>query len=288
MSKITEGEIQKILPEKGPSFDEVKKYLDKYNKEYIVIKCGGSVLVDPKLFKIFIEDVAVLKKLGFNPIVIHGGGKRINNKLGELKIKSDFINGLRVTDKNTINIVEDVLIEFNKEIVNALKDQLCESRRITTKEYNIITVKPESDKLGFVGSPSHIKINVLKEIIKVNEVPVVAPLGLDENNQTFNINADTAAGAIAKKLKARRLIIMSDIEGVLDNDNKLISEINTDKVNELIKNETIFGGMIPKIKNCLDVANNGVKGVVIIDGRKSHSILFELLSDKGAGTLIRK
>jgi len=288
MSKITGEEIQKILPEKGPSFEEVKKYLDKYNKEYIVIKCGGSVLVDPKLFKIFIEDVAVLKKLGFNPIVIHGGGKRINNKLGELNIKSDFINGLRVTDKNTINIVEDVLIEFNKEIVNALKDQLCESRRITTKEYNIITVKPESDKLGFVGSPTHIKINVLKEIIKVNEVPVVAPLGLDESNQTFNINADTAAGAIAKKLKARRLIIMSDIEGVLDNDNKLISEINTEKVNELIKNETIFGGMIPKIKNCLDVANNGVKGVVIIDGRKSHSILFELLSDKGAGTLIRK
>ena len=288
MSKITGEEIQKILPEKGPSFEEVKKYLDKYNKEYIVIKCGGSVLVDPKLFKIFIEDVAVLKKLGFNPIVIHGGGKRINNKLGELKIKSDFINGLRVTDKNTINIVEDVLIEFNKEIVNALKDQSCETRRITSKEYNIITVKPESDKLGFVGSPTHIKINVLKEIIKVNEVPVVAPLGLDENNQTFNINADTAAGAIAKKLKARRLIIMSDIEGVLDNDNKLISEINTDKVNELIKNETIFGGMIPKIKNCLDVTNNGVKGVVIIDGRKSHSILFELLSDKGAGTLIRK
>ena len=288
MSKITEEEIQKILPEKGPSFEEVKKYLDKYNKEYIVIKCGGSVLVDPKLFKIFIEDVAVLKKLGFNPIVIHGGGKRINNKLGELNIKSDFINGLRVTDKNTINIVEDVLIEFNKEIVNALKDQSCETRRITSKEYNIITVKPESDKLGFVGSPTHIKTNVLKEIIKVNEVPVVAPLGLDKNNQTFNINADTAAGAIAKKLKARRLIIMSDIEGVLDNDNKLISEINTDKVNELIKNETIFGGMIPKIKNCLDVANNGVKGVVIIDGRKNHSILFELLSDKGSGTLIRK
>ena len=288
MSKITGEEIQKILPEKGPSFEEVKKYLDKYNKEYIVIKCGGSVLVDPKLFKIFIEDVAVLKKLGFNPIVIHGGGKRINNKLGELNIKSDFINGLRVTDKNIINIVEDVLIEFNKEIVNALKDQSCETRRITSKEYNIIIVKPESDKLGFVGTPTHIKTNVLKEVIKVNEVPVVAPLGLDENNQTFNINADTAAGAIAKKLKARRLIIMSDIEGVLDNDNKLIPEINTDKINELIKNETIFGGMIPKIKNCLDVANNGVKGVVIIDGRKSHSILFELLSDKGAGTLIRK
>ena len=287
MSKITGEEIQKILPEKGPSFEEVKKYLDKYNKEYIVIKCGGSVLVDPKLFKIFIKDVAVLKKLGFNPIIIHGGGKRINNKLNELKIKSDFINGLRVTDKNTINIVEDVLIEFNKEIVNALKDQSCETRRITSKEYNIITVKPESDKLGFVGSPTHIKTNVLKEIIKVNEVPVVAPLGLDENNQTFNINADTTAGAIAKKLSARRLIIMSDVEGVLDDNKKLMPEIDTNKINELIRNKTISGGMIPKINNCLDVANNGVKGVCIIDGRLNHSILFELLSDKGSGTLIR-
>ncbi len=288
MSKITEEEIQKILPEKGPSFEEVNKYLDKYNKEYIVIKCGGSVLVDPKLFKIFIEDVAVLKKLGFNPIVIHGGGKRINNKLDELNIKSDFINGLRVTNKNTIKIVEDVLIEFNKEIVNALKDQSCETRRITSKEYNIIIVKPESEKLGFVGSPTHIKTNVLKEIIKVNEVPVVAPLGLDENNQTFNINADTAAGAIAKKLSARRLIIISDVEGVLDDNGKLIPEIDTNKINQLIRNKTISGGMIPKINNCLDVANNGVKGVCIIDGRLNHSILFELLSDKGSGTLIRK
>ena len=288
MSKITEEEIQKILPEKGPSFEEVKKYLNKYNKEYIVIKCGGSVLVDPKLFKIFIEDVAVLKKLGFNPIVIHGGGKRINNKLGELNIKSDFINGLRVTDKNTIDIVEDVLIEFNKEIVDALNNQSCGTRRITSKEYNIITVKPESDKLGFVGTPTHIKTNILKEIIKVNEIPVVAPLGLDENNQTFNINADTVAGSIAKELKARRLMIISDVEGVLDSEKKLIPEINSNEAKKLINNEVISGGMIPKINNCLDVASNGVKGVVIIDGRKNHSLLFELLSDKGSGTLIRQ
>jgi len=288
MKKIGEVNLETILPSDGPSFEEVKKYLDKYNKEYIVIKCGGSVLVDPKLFKIFIEDVAVLKKLGFNPIVIHGGGKRINNKLGELNIKSDFINGLRVTDKNTINIVEEVLIEFNNEIVNALKDQSCETRRITSKEYNIITVKPESDKLGFVGSPTHIKTNILKEIIKVNEIPVVAPLGLDENNQTFNINADTAAGAIAKKLKARRLLIVSDVEGVLDKNKNLIPEINSFKADEMINNNVISEGMIPKINNCIDVAKNGVKGVVIIDGRRPHSILFELLSDKGAGTLIRK
>jgi len=288
MLEIKEEELKIILPSDGPSIDEVKKYLEKYNDEYIVIKCGGSILVDPDLFKIFIKDVAVLNKLGFNPIIVHGGGKRINNKLAQLDIKSNFINGLRVTDKNTIGIVENVLIEFNKEIVNALKDQSCETRRITSKEHNIITVKPESDKLGFVGIPTHIKTDVLKKIIAVNEIPVVAPLGLDENNQTFNINADTAAGSIAIGLKARRLMIISDVEGVLDSEKKLIPEINSKKANEFIDQEVISGGMIPKIINCLDVASNGVKGVVIIDGRKNHSLLFELLSDKGSGTLIRE
>ena len=288
MSLLKEEELINILPKNGPTVEGVKKYLEKYNDEFIVIKCGGSILVNPELFKIFIEDVAVLKKLGFNPVVIHGGGKRINKKLGELNIKSDFINGLRVTDKKTINIVEDVLIEFNKEIVDALRNQFCEAKRVTSKEYNIITVKPENDKLGFVGTPTHIKTDVLKEIIKVNEVPVIAPLGLDENNQTFNINADTVAASVAKELKARRLMIISDVEGVLDNEKKLIPEINSQKAKELIDQEVISGGMIPKINNCLDVASNGVKGVVIIDGRKNHSLLFELLSDKGSGTLIRE
>ena len=288
MLAIKEDELKKILPSDGPSINEVKRYLEKYNDEYIVIKCGGSVLVDQNLFNIFIRDIAVLNKLGFNPIIVHGGGKRINSKLLELNIKSNFINGLRVTDKNTINIVEDILIEFNKEIVNALKDQSCKTKRITSKEYNIITVIPESSKLGFVGTPTNIKTNILKEIIKANEVPVVAPLGLDKVNQTFNINADTVAGSIAKELKARRLMIISDVEGVLDNKKKLIPEINSKKAKELIDQEVIFGGMIPKINNCLDVASNGVRGVVIIDGRKNHSLLFELLSDKGSGTLIRE
>jgi len=288
MSLLKKEEIINILPKDGPTVHEVKKYLEKYNNEFIIIKCGGSVLVKPSLFEIFIKDIAVLNKLGFNPIIVHGGGKRINSKLNELNIKSNFIKGLRVTDKKTINIVEDVLIDFNKEIAVALKNQSCESRRITSKEYNIITVKPESDELGFVGTPTHIKTNVLKEIIKVNEVPVIAPLGLNENNQTFNINADTVAGAIAKELKARRLMIISDVEGVLDDQKKLIPEINSQKAKELIDQEVISGGMIPKINNCLDVASNGVKGVVIIDGRKNHSLLFELLSDKGSGTLIRE
>ena len=288
MSLLKEEVLTNILPKDGPTFKEVKKYLEKYNNEFIVIKCGGSVLVDPVLFKIFIEDVAVLKKLGFNPIIVHGGGKRINNKLNELNIESIFINGLRVTDKNTINIVEDVLIEFNKEIVDSLKKQSCETKKITSRESNIITVKPENDKLGFVGTPTNIDTNILKKITKANEVPIIAPLGLDQNNQTFNINADTVAGSIAKELKARRLMIISDVEGVLDNEKKLIPEIDSIKANKLIDQEVISGGMIPKINNCLDVASNGVKGVVIIDGRKNHSLLFELLSDKGSGTLIRE
>jgi acetylglutamate kinase len=288
MLPLQEEELIKIIPREGPSVEEVKKYLNKYNKEFIVIKCGGSVLIDKNLFKIFIQDISVLNKLGFSPIIVHGGGKKINNRLSELNIKSNFINGLRVTDKNTINIIEDILIDFNKEIVNALNNHFCKTRRVTSKEYNIITVKPESNELGFVGTPTNIKVNVLKEIVKVNEVPVVAPLGLDENNQTFNINADTAAGAIAKELKARRLIIISDVEGVLDNEKKLIPEINSKQAKQMIDDEIISGGMIPKINNCLDVAKNGVKAVCIIDGRKNHSILFELLSDKGSGTLIRE
>jgi len=288
MSSLKEEGLIDILPKDGPTVEEVRKYLDKYNDEFIIIKCGGSVLIDPNLFKIFIQDVAVLNKLGFNPIIVHGGGKRISKKLSKLNIQSNFIKGLRVTDKDTINIVEDVLIEFNKEIVNALNNQSCKTRRITSKEYNIITVKPESKEFGFVGIPSNIKGNILKEIVKVNEVPVIAPLGLDENNQTFNINADTVAGAIAKELKARRLIIISDVEGVLDNEKKLIPEINSKQANQMIDDKIISGGMIPKINNCLDVAKNRVKAVCIIDGRKNHSILFELLSDKGSGTLIRK
>ena len=288
MSSLKEEELINILPKDGPTVEQVKKYLEKYNDEFIIIKCGGSVLVDPKLFKIFIEDVVVLNKLGFNPIIVHGGGKRINSKLSEVNIKSNFINGLRVTDKDTINIVEDVLIEFNKEIVEALNELACKAKRITSKENSIITVVQENKDLGFVGTPTEINKEFLTETIKLNEVPVVAPLGLDKDNQTFNINADTAAGSIAIELKARRLMIISDVEGVLDSEKKLIPEINSKKANELIDQEVISGGMIPKIKNCLDVASNGVKAVVIIDGRKNHSLLFELLSDKGSGTLIRE
>ena len=288
MLEIKEEELKKILPSDGPSIDEVKRYLEKYNDEYIVIKCGGSVLVDKNLFDIFIKDISVLNKLGFIPIIVHGGGKRISNKLNETGINSKFVKGLRVTSKETIEVVEKVLIDFNKEIIEALKQQACNSQTINSKQNNIITVVQESTDLGFVGTPTEINKTIIDKIVDEKQVPVIAPLGLDESNQTYNINADTAAGSIAKKIEARRLIIMSDVEGVLDDNNKLISEINSQSIQNLIDNETVTGGMIPKINNCLDVASNGVKGVVIIDGRKNHSILFELLSDKGSGTLIRQ
>ena len=288
MLEIKEEELKKILPTDGPSIDEVKRYLEKYNDEYIVIKCGGSVLVDNELFNIFIKDISVLNKLGFIPIIVHGGGKRISNKLNELGIKSNFIKGLRVTEKETIEVVEQVLIEFNSEIIDALKEQQCDSQTINSRENNIMTVVQENTELGFVGTPSNINKSMIDKIVDKKKVPVIAPLGLDENNQTYNINADTAAGAIAKKIEARRLIIMSDVEGVLDSNKKLIPEINSESINELINGEIVTGGMIPKINNCLDVASKGVKGVVIIDGRKNHSLLFELLSDKGSGTLIRQ
>ena len=287
MKSIEEVNLKSILPSNGPSINEVKKYLEKYSDEKIVIKCGGSVLIDPNLFNLFISDVVIIKKLGLTPVIVHGGGKRINIKLKELNIESTFIKGLRVTNKDTIKVVEDVLIEFNKEIVDALKEKSCNARSITTKEHNIISVKPESDELGFVGIPAHVKTDILKEIVKTNEIPVIAPLGLDENNQTFNINADYAVAFVAKELKARRLLLMTDVEGVLDKNKKLISEITPSIAKKMIAENIISNGMVPKINTCIDAVNNGVRGVCIIDGRKPHSILFELFSDKGSGTLIR-
>ena len=287
MSKLTEEEIKKILPIKGPSIEEVKNYLVKYNNEYIVIKCGGSVLVDKNLFNNFVNDISILNKLGLITIIIHGGGKRISDQLNKVGIKSNFINGLRITCEKSIGVVEDVLNNFNKEITEALKKNGCDSQGITNRKNNILSVEQENRDLGFVGTPKEINKFLIEKIMNEKKIPVIAPLGLNKNNQVFNINADTTAGTIAKKLNARRLIIMSDVEGVLDNSKNLIAEINTEKINNLIKDKTISGGMIPKIKNCLDVASNGVKGVCIIDGRRKHSILFELLSDKGSGTLIR-
>ena len=281
-------EIEKIVPKDGPSIEEVKKYIDKYKNELIVIKYGGNVFIDRNIFNNFISDISILNKLGLSIIIVHGGGPRIKRELEKSNIQSKFIRGLRVTDEKIINIVEDVLIDFNEDIVNSLIEKGSNAVSINTKKNNVIEVIPETEELGFVGKPSKININIRKDIIKVNSVPIISPLGLGKNNQTFNINGDTAAGAIAKSLKCRRLLLMTNVEGVLDKEKKLIEEITSSEILEMINNEIITEGMIPKINTCLDAVMNGVTGVGIIDGRKKHSILFELFSDKGAGTLIRK
>ena len=280
--------IREFWPKNGPPTKEVEKYIKKYSKEKIVIKCGGRVLLDKFLLNSLIEDVVILKKLGLTPILVHGGGLGIKKKLDEQNIQSKFIMGLRVTDEKMIKIVEDVMIKFNKEIIDALEKKSCKAKSITIKKNNIIYVEQENKELGFVGKPKKVNTKLLKEIIKEDFIPVITPMGVDEKGNPYNINADTAAGALAISIKSRRLMLLTDIEGVLDNNNKLISEINTIQAKELINNQTIHGGMIPKIKTCIDSINNGVRAVVIIDGRRPHSILFELFSDQGAGTLIRK
>lgn len=281
-------ELEKILPNNGPSIDEVKKYTTKYLNDIIVIKCGGSVLLEKNLFDQFIEDISVINKLGLSVVVVHGGGKNIQKKLDEHNLKSVFIDGLRVTDEKTIKIVEEALQELNFEILSEISNHHANSVSISPKKNNVIRVTPERKELGFVGTPNEIKKDTILEIINEKKIPLIVPMGIGEDNNIYNINADVAAGAIAKELNARRLLLMTDVEGVLDKSKNLISEINSSMANEMLENKTIAGGMIPKIKTCLDAVNNGVTGVVIVDGRKQHSILFEIFSDKGAGTLIRK
>ena len=280
--------LEKILPENGPPTSEVKKYIDKYKNDLIVIKYGGNVLIDRDIFNNFIADISILNKLGLSVIIVHGGGPRIKRELDKSNIQSKFIKGLRVTDKKIIRIVETVLIDFNKDIVSSLKKKGLKAISIHTKSNNIIDVTSEAPELGFVGIPSKINNDVILNIIKENKIPIISPLGLGKNNQTHNINGDTAAMAVAKSLKSRRLLLMTNVDGVLDKKKKLIEEISSSEILEMIKNETIVGGMIPKIKACLDAVNNGVTAVGIINGTKKHSCLWEIFSDKGSGTLIRK
>ena len=287
LENYSSEEIKKLWPKNAPSISNIQKYVEKYKEDTIVIKYGGNVLIDREVFNNFILDIQILNILGLSIVVVHGGGPRIKRELEKSNIVSKFINGLRVTDKKIINIVEEVLIEFNKDIVVSLNNKNSEAVQINSKKSNVINVVPEKKELGFVGIPKIINTEILKDLIKNNKIPVVAPLGLDEKSQVYNINGDTAAGAIAKSLKSRRLLLMTNVEGVLDKEKKLITEISSEKTLKLIKDQTISGGMIPKINTCLDAVGNGVRGVVIMDGRKPHSILNEIFSDTGAGTLIR-
>ena len=279
--------IKKFWPKNAPDITSVPKYIQKYKKELIVIKYGGNVLIDRNIFNNFIEDISILNKLGLSIVVVHGGGPRIERKLKEENIKTKFINGLRVTDEKVISIVEDVLVDFNKDIVNSLKKKGSQAVSITSKLNNILNVVPDNKELGFVGIPDNINIEFLKGVINKKQIPVIAPLGIDKDKNTYNINGDTAASAIAKKLKSRRLLLMTNVEGVYDDRKTLISEIKPFDIENLVKLKIVQGGMIPKIKNCIDAVENGVRGVVILDGRKPPSILDEISPDTGSATLIR-
>ena len=281
-------DLKKLLPENGPPIKEVSKYIEKYKNELIVIKYGGNVFIDRNIFDNFIADICLLNKLGLSIVVVHGGGPRIKRELDKSNIQSNFIRGLRVTDKRIIDIVERVLIDFNNDIVSSLEKMGSKAVSINTKKNNIIEVVPEAKELGFVGLPKKINNKILLNIIKQNIIPIISPLGLDENNQTHNINGDTAAMAVAKSLKSRRLLLMTNVDGVLNKEKKLIAEISSSEILEMIKDETINSGMIPKVNACLTAVNNGVTAAGIINGTKQHSCLWEIFSDKGSGTLIRK
>ena len=281
-------DLKNILPKDGPPLSQVNKYIEKYKNDLIVIKYGGNVLIDRKVFNNFITDLFILNKLGLSTVVVHGGGPRIKRELEKSNIQSKFIKGLRVTDKSIINIVESVLIDFNDDIVQSLNKKGSKGISLHTKNNNIIKVIPESKELGFVGIPAEVDNEKILNILEQNKVPIVSPLGLDKENQTYNINGDTAAMAIAKSLKARRLLLMTNVDGVLNKEKKLIEEISSSEILQMIKDEIITEGMIPKINACLNAVNNGVTAVGIINGTKQHSCLWEIFSDKGSGTLIRK
>ena len=280
--------LKKFWPESAPNISQVPKYVNKYKKEKIVIKCGGKVLIDPDLFNKFIEDIAILHKLGLTIIIVHGGGPRIKIELAKLNIESQFINGLRITDKQTMSVVEKALVDFNSEIIEKLKKKECKATGLNVDQDNIFIVEQENASLGFVGRPKKILNKKIQTIVGQQEIPVISPMGKDVKGEKYNINADTAAASIAKSLRSRRLLLMTDVSGVYDKNKELINEIKPAEAKNLIDKKIVEGGMIPKLLNSIDAVENGVKGVVIIDGRKLHSILYEIFSDEGSGTLIRK
>ena len=282
--------LSAIWPKEAPPIDEAKKFLEKYKNKKIVLKYGGQVMASLKLSKAFAEDAAVCNKIGVNTVVVHGGGPQIQKRLNQNKIESKFIDGLRVTDNNIIGVVEDVLLnEINPDLVKSIEKFGVNSVPVNAKNSDIIKVKgSKNSSLGFVADPDQINEKIINELLANKKIPVIAPIGIDKTEQVYNINADTVAGKISEKIKADRLLLMTDVPGVNDKFGKLIEKLTISEANNLISSGVITGGMIPKINTCLDAVNNGVTGVVIVDGRRPHSILFELFSDKGAGTLIRK
>ncbi len=278
---------------------EALPHLIRYDQQTVVIKFGGHAMGDQALADAFAQDVVYLKQSGVNPIVVHGGGPQIAAMLNKLGIKSDFVNGLRVTDKPTVEIVEMVLAgAINKEIVSAINRQGGKAVGICGKDANLMIAKkitempdPESNimkvvDIGYVGDPIEVNPHIVDVISKSDLIPVIAPIGLSRDGQTLNINADTFASALAARMKAARLLLLTDVEGVLDKDKKLIAELTVDQARALIRDGTITGGMIPKIEGCIEVVEAGVEAVVIINGKVPHCVLLELFTEHGAGTMV--
>ncbi|MBS0238654.1 MAG: acetylglutamate kinase [Proteobacteria bacterium] len=280
---------------------EAIPHLILYDEKTVVIKFGGNAMGDEELFKAFAQDIVYLKQSGINPIVVHGGGPQIGSMLGKLEIKSDFINGLRVTDKATVEVVEMVLSgKINKEIVSAINRQGGKAVGISGKDANLMVAKkitqmpdPQSNEMkeidiGYVGDPLEVNPHIVEVISKSDLIPVIAPVAIGRDGETLNVNADTFASALAARMQAKRLLLLTDVSGVLDENRQLIPSLTIEDARAMIKSGAISGGMIPKIEGCIEVVEAGVEGVVVIDGRVPHCVLLELFTEHGVGTLVKR
>jgi acetylglutamate kinase len=277
-------------------------FMHKYAGETFVIKYGGHAMGDESLAEIFARDVALLKQVGINPIVVHGGGPQISEMLNRLNVKASFVDGLRVTDRQTVEIVEMVLSgSINKQIAAAINRVGGRAIGISGKDADLMRAKklhrtqrdPDSNierilDLGFVGEPDGVNARVLDTFLKSDVIPVIAPVASGRNGETYNINADTMAGAIAAATQARRLLLLTDVPGVIGADKNLLTNLTAKEVTDLVADGTISGGMIPKVTTCLDAVQSGVAAAVILDGRVPHAILLEIFTDAGVGTLIER
>ena len=280
---------------------EALPFMRRYNDKTLVIKYGGHAMGDARLASLFARDIVLLKQVGVDPIVVHGGGPQIGQMLNRMQKESVFVDGLRVTDQETVDIVEMVLAgSINKQIVASLQSEGGQAIGLSGKDGGLIkarklsrtTKDPESNiemvlDLGFVGEPYECDTTILEILRKIDFIPVIAPIGMGENGQTYNINADTAAGAIAGAAGAKRLLLLTDVAGVLDKQGQLIPEMTVSEAEKLQEQGVISGGMIPKIQTCIDAVRGGADGAVILDGRSQHQILLELFTEHGTGTLIR-
>lgn len=263
-------------------------YMQRYSGATVVIKLGGHAMGSDEAMASFARDVVLMQQVGANPVIVHGGGPMINAMLERLKIQSEFMNGKRVTDAATMEVVEMVLSGLvNKRIVQAIGAQGGRAVGLSGKDAQLVTCTQTNPELGFVGTPSVVDASILEDLFSSNIIPVIAPLGAGENGETFNINGDTAAGAIAGALKADRLLLLTDVAGVKNADGEVLTEMTAAQIRELTADGTIAGGMIPKTETALDAIKEGVRAVVILDGRARNACLLELFTDHGAGSLIR-